>query len=150
MRMRPTWPPACGSHKRLPCRALNCLSLHLTKALGTLMELRTPILPPPGRSARTTGRPMGRDPNRRLLLAGLGITGAAALVRVAQARPPPSPSSGTSLRDVYNKVPRTDQGLGEARIPVDSLPRSATALYGIDTPGGHLLPANRGAVARQA
>ena len=85
---------------------------------------------------------MGRDPNRRLLLAGLGITGAAALVRVAKARPLPSPSSGTSLRDVYDKVARTDQGLGEARIPVDSLPGSATALYVIDTPGVYYLTAN--------
>jgi len=84
---------------------------------------------------------MPRNPDRRLLLAGLGITGAAALARVARARPG-APSPGVSLPDVYNKVARTDQGFAEARVPVDSLQGSATAQFVIQAPGVYYLTGN--------
>src|SRR5437763_4210788 len=98
---------------------------------------------------------MARNPDRRLLIAGLGLTGAAALARVARALPPPRPASnGTSLQDVYDKIARTDEGFGEARIPVESLPGSVTAQYVIAAPGAYYLTGNitgvagRGAPAR--
>jgi hypothetical protein len=85
---------------------------------------------------------MRRDPDRRLLLAGLGITGAAALVRVGRARSAPPPSAGTTPRDIFDKIARTDQGFGEARIPLASLAGSATAQYVIDAPGVYYMTAN--------
>src|SRR5438093_11535063 len=91
---------------------------------------------------------MARNPDRRLLIAGLGLTGAAALARVARALPPPRPAStGTSLQDVYDKIARTDAGFGEARIPVESLPGSATAQYVIGAPGVDYLTGNITGVA---
>ena len=91
---------------------------------------------------------MARNPDRRLLIAGLGLTGAAALARVARALPPPRPASnGTSLQDVYDKIARTDEGLGEARVPVESLPGSATAQYVIGAPGVYYLTGNITGVA---
>src|SRR5437867_11177569 len=85
---------------------------------------------------------MRRNLDRRLLLAGLGVTGAAALARVARARPAPPSSTGTSLQDVYDKIARTDQGFGEARVPVESLSGSATAQYVIRAPGVYYLTGN--------
>src|SRR5213594_1009223 len=86
---------------------------------------------------------MARNPDRRLLIAGLGLTGAAALARVARARPSaPTSSPGTSLQDVYDKIARTDEGFGEARIPVESLSGSATAQYVIRAPGVYYLTGN--------
>ena len=94
---------------------------------------------------------MARNPDRRLLIAGLGLTGAAALARVARALPPPRPAStGTSLQDVYDKIARTDEGLGEARVPVESLPGSATAQYVIGAPGVYYLTGNITGVAGKA
>src|SRR5438128_8660709 len=94
---------------------------------------------------------MARNPDRRLLIAGLGLTGAAALARVARALPPPRPAStGTSLQDVYDKIARTDAGFGEARIPVESLPGSATAQYVIGAPGVYYLTGNITGVAGEA
>src|SRR5207237_8142921 len=94
---------------------------------------------------------MARSPGRRLLSAGLGLTGAAALARVARALPPPRPAStGTSLQDVYDKIARTDAGFGEARIPVESLPGSATAQYVIGAPGVYYLTGNITGVAGKA
>src|SRR5437667_11393483 len=94
---------------------------------------------------------MARNPDRRLLIAGLGLTGAAALARVARALPPPRPAStGTSLQDVYDKIARTDAGFGEARIPVESLPGSATAQYVIGAPGVYYLTGNITGVAGKA
>src|SRR5438552_16645161 len=91
---------------------------------------------------------MARNPDRRLLIAGLGLTGAAALARVARALPPPRPASnGTSLQDVYDKIARTDEGFGEARIPVESLPGSVTAQYVIAAPGVYYLTGNITGVA---
>src|SRR5437764_12754182 len=91
---------------------------------------------------------MARNPDRRLLIAGLGLTGAAALARVARALPPPRPASnGTSLQDVYDKIARTDEGFGEARIPVESLPGSPTAQYVIAAPGVYYLTGNITGVA---
>src|SRR5437870_5162616 len=83
------------------------------------------------------------DGPRRLVLAGLGVTGAAALARVARARPSaPTSSPGTSLQDVYDKIARTDEGFGEARIPVESLSGSATAQYVFRAPGVYYLTGN--------
>src|SRR5207244_4627029 len=94
---------------------------------------------------------MARNPDRRLLIAGLGLTGAAALARVARALPPPRPASnGTSLQDVYDKIARTDEGFGEARIPVESLPGSVTAQYVIAAPGVYYLTGNITGVAGEA
>src|SRR5437016_13970151 len=91
---------------------------------------------------------MARNPDRRLLIAGLGLTGAAALARVARALPPPRPASnGTALQDVYDKIARTDEGFGEARIPVESLPGSPTAQYVIAAPAVYCLTGNITGVA---
>src|SRR5439155_24823169 len=94
---------------------------------------------------------MARNPDRRLLVARLGLTGTAALARVARALPPPRPASnGTSLQDVYDKIARTDEGFGEARLPVESLPGSVTAQYVIAAPGVYYLTGNITGVAGEA
>ena len=46
------------------------------------------------------------------------------------------------MQDVNDKVARTDQGFGEARIPVDSQPGSATAQFVIREPGVYYLTDN--------
>jgi len=85
---------------------------------------------------------------RRMMLAGLGIAGAGALARVAQAANPCTGTSdgtaptGKSLQQVYDKIARTDAGFGEARVPVQSLPGSPTAQYVISAPGVYYLTAN--------
>src|SRR5690242_17557228 len=89
---------------------------------------------------------MERIPDRRRLLAGLGVAGAAALAHAARARSVEAavglgPSTPT-LRNVYDKVARTDAGLAETRIPVESLPGSASALHVISAPGVYYLTGN--------
>ncbi|GMV26507.1 MAG: hypothetical protein AMXMBFR58_25380 [Phycisphaerae bacterium] len=85
--------------------------------------------------------------DRRLILAGVGLAGVAALSRLAKAGPldpPPGPvePTGRTLNDLYDKVARTDAGLAEPRIPVQSLPGSGTAVHVIDQPGSYYLTGN--------
>lgn len=84
---------------------------------------------------------------RRLMLAGAGLAGVAALSRIAKAgpiNPPPGPiaSTGKTVQEIYDKIARTDAGIAEPRIPVQSLGGSATARYTIDQPGSYYLTAN--------
>src|SRR5512140_3727743 len=84
--------------------------------------------------------------DRRLLLTGMGIAGAGALVRATRAealvkQPRVRP------RDIYDKIARTDAGIAEARTPVQSLLPSATAQYVISAPGVYYLTANINGVA---
>jgi hypothetical protein len=84
---------------------------------------------------------------RRVLLAGLGAAGALALTR-RNARADicgdigPVAPLGPTMRNIYDKIAVTDQGLAEARIPINSLPSSATALHRIDSPGVYYMTGN--------
>jgi hypothetical protein len=86
--------------------------------------------------------------DRRVLLAGAGLAGVAALTRAAKAgplTPPPGPvsSTGKTLQQVYDKIARGgDAGTPEARIPIQGLPGSSTALHVIDAPGSYYLAGN--------
>lgn len=103
---------------------------------------------------------MRHDTGRRLLLTKLGLAagagaGALALVRAAYAGPCDTGSplvgpTGKSLQDVYDKIARTDDGLAEARTPVESLSGSATAQYIISAPGAYYLTGNITGVAGKA
>jgi len=90
--------------------------------------------------------------DRRLILAGAGLAGVAALTKMAKAgplNPPPGPiaPTGRTVQEIYEKIARTDVGLAEPRIPVQSLPGSATALHVISEPGSYYLTANIQGVA---
>ena len=88
---------------------------------------------------------MDRRSDRRRLLAGLGVAGAAALVHAARPRQVGAATlgpSGPRLQEIYDKIARTSAGLAEARTPVESLPSSATAQYVISAPGVYYLTAN--------
>jgi hypothetical protein len=91
---------------------------------------------------------MKRDLDRRRLLTGLGIAGAGALAQMSRARGAaaatlqPRYAKRLRLRDVYDKVARTDDGVAEARIPVQSLLGSATAQYSITASGVYYLTQN--------
>lgn len=90
--------------------------------------------------------------DRRLLLAGIGLTGAAAIARSVRAGPLDPPNgpvapTGKTVQQIYDKIARTDAGLAEPRIPVQSLPGSATALYVISQPGSYYLTGNIQGVA---
>src|SRR5688572_12920587 len=96
---------------------------------------------------------MDRRADRRRLLVGLGITGAAAMAHLARARPLQAATgvgpTGKSLRDVYDKIARTDQGLAETRIPVTSLPSGPNAQYVISVPGVYYMTGHITGVANQ-
>jgi hypothetical protein len=82
--------------------------------------------------------------DRRLLLAGAGLAGVAALGRLAKAGPldpPPGPvaPTGNTLTEVYDKIARTDAGLAEARIPVQSITPDANGTYVISQTGSYYL-----------
>jgi len=90
--------------------------------------------------------------DRRLILAGAGLAGVAALTKMAKAgplNPPPGPiaPTGRTVQEIYEKIARTDVGLAEPRIPVQSLPGSATALHVISQPGSYYLTGNIEGVA---
>ncbi len=87
--------------------------------------------------------------DRRALIAGIGglAAGATLFARNAKAgplTPPPGPigSTGRTVQDIYDKIARTDAGLAEPRIPVQSLPGSATAVHVISQPGSYYLSTN--------
>ncbi len=87
--------------------------------------------------------------DRRALIAGIGglAAGAALFARDAVAgplTPPPGPigSTGRTVQEIYDKIARTDMGLAEPRIPVQSLPGSSTALHVISQPGSYYLTGN--------
>ena len=85
--------------------------------------------------------------DRRMLLAGAGIAGVAALAKLSKAGPldpPPGAvaSTGRQLSEVYDKVARTSAGIGEPRIPVQSLAGSGTAVHVITQPGSYYLTEN--------
>lgn len=85
--------------------------------------------------------------DRRMLLAGAGLVGVAALSRAAKAgplSPPQGPitSTGRTLQQIYDKIARGDAGTPEARIAIQSLPGSPTALHVIDAPGSYYLTGN--------
>jgi hypothetical protein len=85
--------------------------------------------------------------DRRLLLAGLGLAGAAALARVAKAgplTPPPGPISptGKSVAELSAKVAFTDQGISQPRRPLASCPSSPDAQFVITEPGAYYLTSN--------
>lgn len=83
--------------------------------------------------------------DRRFLVGALtGAAGIAAMARVAKGgplSPPAGPVASTSktLQELYDRVARTDAGLAEPRIPVQSLPGSATGQYVISQPGSYYL-----------
>ncbi len=86
--------------------------------------------------------------DRRFLIGALGgAAGVAALSRLAEAgplNPPAGPiaPTGKTVQEIYDKIARTDAGLAEPRIPVQSLPGSATALHVISQPGSYYLTGN--------
>lgn len=85
--------------------------------------------------------------DRRLLIGAAGVAGVAAISRLAQAgplSPPAGPvsSTGRTLSEIYDKVARSDAGLAEPRIPVQSLPGNATATHVIAQPGSYYLTDN--------
>ncbi len=86
--------------------------------------------------------------DRRFLLGALGgAAGVAALTKVARGgplNPPAGPitSTGKTLQDIADKIARTDLGFAEPRVPVQSLPGSATAQYVISQPGSYYLTEN--------
>ena len=85
--------------------------------------------------------------DRRTLLAGAGVVGVAAMARLAHAGPLAPPTgpvapTGRTAQEIYDKIARTDVGLAEPRIPIESLTGSATALYLIDQPGSYYLSGN--------
>ncbi|HYE62522.1 MAG TPA: hypothetical protein VD997_11060 [Phycisphaerales bacterium] len=89
--------------------------------------------------------------DRRLLLAGLGLAGAAMLSRAAKAGPldpPPGPitSTGKTTQEIFSqlsltdrKVTRTPNGCAEPRRNVESCPSSADAMFVITEPGAYCL-----------
>lgn len=91
-----------------------------------------------------------QQPDRRAMLAGmglLGLAGIATLAKTAQAgplNPPAGPiaPTGRTMQEIYDRVARTAQGLAEPRIPVQSLPSSGTAVYAITQPGSYYLTGN--------
>jgi len=91
--------------------------------------------------------------DRRFVLGALGgAAGVAAITKIAQGGPlsPPVGSispTGKTVQDIYDKISRTDVGLAEPRIPVQSLPGSAAALYVISQPGSYYLTGNIQGVA---
>lgn len=91
--------------------------------------------------------------DRRFLLGALGgAAGVAALAKIAQAgplNPPAGPiaPTGKTVQEIYDKIARTDVGFAEPRIPVQSLPGSATAQYVISQPGSYYLTGNIQGVA---
>jgi len=102
------------------------------------------------------------DPiDRRLMLGAAGFAGVAAFTKLASpARggpldPPAGPISptGRTTGEVFDRVEaaeallrdrivRTDAGIAEPRIPVQSLPGSATATFVISQPGSYCLTGN--------
>jgi hypothetical protein len=85
--------------------------------------------------------------DRRLLLAGLGLAGAAAIARVAKAgplTPPPGPISptGASVAQLSTKISPFDTGRAEPRRPITDCPSSAYAMYVISQPGAYYLTGN--------
>ena len=88
------------------------------------------------------------DPiDRRMLLGAAGLAGVAAMSKFAGAgplNPPAGPvtPTGQTLDDIYNRIARTDVGVAEPRIPVQSLPGSATAVHVITEPGSYYLTGN--------
>lgn len=91
--------------------------------------------------------------DRRVLLGALGgAAGIAAISRIAQAGPINPPSgpiapTGKTVQEIFDKIARTDVGFAEPRIPVQSLPGSATAKYVISQPGSYYLTGNIQGVA---
>lgn len=86
--------------------------------------------------------------DRRLILAGAGLAGVAALSRIAKAGPlgpPPGPitSTGKTLQQIHDRVARGgDAATPEARLPVQGQPGSASAQYVISQPGAYYLAGN--------
>jgi hypothetical protein len=81
------------------------------------------------------------------MLGAAGLAGVAALskfaspVRAGPLDPPGGPitPTGHTLDELYNRTARTDAGVAEPRIPVQSLPGSATAVHVISQPGSYYL-----------
>jgi hypothetical protein len=93
---------------------------------------------------------MSFDPiDRRLLFAGIGMAGIAAISRTAGAGPidPPAgpiTSTGKTLQSLYERIARGDAGLAEPRTAVQSLSGTPTCLHLIDQPGSYYLTGNLG------
>ena len=86
--------------------------------------------------------------DRRVILAGAGLAGVAALSRMAKAgplEPPQGPiqPTGRTLQEIYDKIARGGpSGTPEARIPIQGLTGTPTALYCIKQPGWYYLTGN--------
>ncbi|MBL8885542.1 MAG: right-handed parallel beta-helix repeat-containing protein [Phycisphaerales bacterium] len=86
--------------------------------------------------------------DRRVLLGALGgAAGIAVMSKIAQGgplNPPAGPiaPTGKTVQEIYDKIARTDLGLAEARIPVQSLPGSPTATHVISQSGSYYLTGN--------
>jgi hypothetical protein len=89
-----------------------------------------------------------KDVPRRFLLAGLGGAVAGSLLagklHAGDLRPPPGPigPTGRGLKEIYDKIARTDAGLAEPRLPVESLPGSDAASHVISQSGSYYLTQN--------
>src|SRR4051794_18007633 len=86
--------------------------------------------------------------DRRLMLAGIGLAGAAivgGLARVAKAgdlNPPPGPigSTGRTISEVYDRVATGGEHASpEPRKCIQDLPGSPTAMFVIEQPGAYYL-----------
>src|SRR6188508_1306952 len=79
---------------------------------------------------------MAHNADRRMLLAGLGAAGALAITRKAQAAS--LAPSGPTIKDLSSQICKP-QGQAETRVPISSLPSSATSQFVIDVPGVYYL-----------
>ncbi len=82
--------------------------------------------------------------DRRALLAGLGLVGAAALARGVRAgplNPPPGEiePTGRTTEEVWNKIARGDAGCSEPRLPLNALTGNSTAVHAVTQPGSYYL-----------
>jgi hypothetical protein len=86
--------------------------------------------------------------DRRGMLLGLSGAAAGSLLSsravAGDLNPPPGPPAPTmrTLQQIADRVARTDQGVSEPRIPVESLPGTQTCLYAITAPGSYMLTRN--------
>jgi hypothetical protein len=87
---------------------------------------------------------MPHRPDRRMLLAGLGVAGAMTLSRTARAATCGDTGelgpSGPTMRELSKQISRGPLHPAESRISILSLPSSATAQFVIDAPGVYFLP----------
>ncbi len=86
---------------------------------------------------------MPHKPDRRMLLAGLGVAGALTLTRTARAATcgdaGPLGPTGPTMRELSHQISSGPDAQAEARIALVSLPSSPSAQFLIDLPGVYYL-----------